>query len=112
MTAAVIVSIRVDATPLRAFEAFTAEIGEWWRPSTLFALTPRGDGRLRFEPGEGGRLVARLANGKELEVGSITVWKPGARLALTSRAHMACGDIRPRPVSSTCASKRWGTRRE
>ena len=85
MTAAVIVSIRVDATPLRAFEAFTEEIGEWWRPNPLFALTPRGDGHLRFEPGEGGRLVATLANGKEFEVGRITVWKPGERLALTWR---------------------------
>jgi hypothetical protein len=85
MTAAVIVSIRVDATPLRAFEAFTAEIGSWWRPNPLFALTPRGDGELRFEPGEGGRLVASLSNGKEFEVGRITVWKPGERLALTWR---------------------------
>jgi uncharacterized protein YndB with AHSA1/START domain len=85
MTAAVIVSIRVGATPLRAFEAFTEEIGEWWRPNPLFALTPRGDGDLRFEPGEGGRLVATLANGKEFEVGRITVWKPGERLALTWR---------------------------
>jgi hypothetical protein len=33
MTAAVIVSIRVGTTPLRAFEAFTEEIGEWWRPN-------------------------------------------------------------------------------
>jgi hypothetical protein len=73
MTAAVIISIRVDATPLRAFEAFTEEIGEWWRPNPLFALTPRGDGHLRFEPGEGGRLVATLANGKEFEVGRITL---------------------------------------
>jgi uncharacterized protein YndB with AHSA1/START domain len=85
MTAAVVVSIRVGATPLRAFEAFTEEIGEWWRPNPLFALTPRGDGHLRFEPGEGGRLVATLANGKEFEVGRITVWKPGERLALTWR---------------------------
>ena len=38
MTAAVIVSIRVGATPLWAFEAFTEEIGEWWRPNPLFAL--------------------------------------------------------------------------
>jgi hypothetical protein len=42
MTAAIIVSIRVDATPLRAFEAFTEEIGQWWRPNPFFALTPRG----------------------------------------------------------------------
>jgi hypothetical protein len=33
MTAAFIVSIRVGTTPLRAFEAFTEEIGEWWRPN-------------------------------------------------------------------------------
>ncbi|MGD2131687.1 MAG: SRPBCC domain-containing protein [Maricaulaceae bacterium] len=85
MTAAVIVSIRVAAPPLRAFEAFTEEIGEWWRPDGMFALTPRGDGYLSFEPGEGGRLVATLANGKRFEVGRITVWKPGERLALTWR---------------------------
>jgi hypothetical protein len=83
MTAAVIVSIRVDATPVRAFVIFTEEIGKWWRPNSLFALTPHGDGHLRFEPGEGGRLVAALANGKEF--GRITVWKPGERLALTWR---------------------------
>jgi len=85
MTAAVIVSIRVDAAPLRVFEAFTEEIGEWWRPNPLFALTPRGDGQLRFEPGEGGRLIATLANGKEFEVGRVSVWKPGERLAITWR---------------------------
>lgn len=85
MTAAVIVSIRVDAPPTRAFEAFTEEIGEWWRPHPLFRLTPDGDGYLRFEPGEGGRLVATLGNGKEFEVGRITIWKPGERLALTWR---------------------------
>jgi len=85
MTAAVIVSIRVGATPLQAFEAFTAEIGEWWRPNPLFALTPRGDGQLRFEPGEGGRLVATLANGKQFEVGRVILWKPGERLVLTWR---------------------------
>jgi uncharacterized protein YndB with AHSA1/START domain len=85
VTAAVIVSIRVGASPTRAFEAFTEEIGEWWRPHPLFRLTPDGDGYLRFEPGEGGRLVATLGNGKEFEVGRITVWKPGERLALTWR---------------------------
>ena len=85
MTAAVIVSLRVGASPSRAFEAFTEEIGEWWRPHPLFQLTPDGDGYLRFEPGEGGRLIATLGNGKQFEVGRITVWKPGERLALTWR---------------------------
>ncbi len=85
MTSAVIVSVRVDATPGRAFEVFTAEIGAWWRPNSLFALTPRGDGRLRFEPGEGGRLVAQLDDGAEFEIGRISVWRPGERLTLSWR---------------------------
>ncbi len=50
-----------------------------------FNLRRDGDGYLRFEPGEGGRLIATLGNGKEFEVGRITVWKPGERLALTWR---------------------------
>lgn len=85
MTASVIVSLRVGASPLRTFEAFTADIGHWWVPNPLFMLTPRGDGRLRFEPGEGGRLVTTLADGREFEIGRITLWQPGERLALTWR---------------------------
>lgn len=82
---AVIVSLRVNATPLAAFEVFTQEIGAWWRPNGLFQLTPRGDGVLRFEPGEGGRLVTDLPNGKTFEIGRITAWAPGERLAFSWR---------------------------
>lgn len=82
---AVQVSLRVRADPARAFAVFTEQIGAWWRPSALFQLTPRGDGRLRFEPGEGGRLVTTLPNGREFEVGRITAWAPGERLAFTWR---------------------------
>ncbi len=79
------VSIRVDATPAEAFRIFVDEIGEWWRPNSLFELTPKGDGALHFEPGEGGRLVATLMSGKEFEVGRITQWSPGERLSFTWR---------------------------
>ena len=85
MTSSVLVSLRVAAKPRRAFEAFTQEIGVWWRPNALFQLTPRGDGELRFEGGEGGRLVSALANGKVFEIGRITAWVPGERLAFTWR---------------------------
>lgn len=85
MTSAVIVSLRVKATPERAFEAFTQEIGAWWRPHTLFQLTPRGDGELRLEPGERGRLVTTLPNGAEFEVGRITAWSPCSLVAFTWR---------------------------
>ena len=104
MTAAVIVSIRVHATPLRAFEAFTAEIRSWWRQNPLFALTPRGDGELRFEPGEGGRLVAMLANGREFEV------HHDLEARRTACAVMAPSDIRPRPVDRARCALRSGGR--
>jgi len=82
---AVIVSLRVRATPQQAFDVFTQEIGAWWRTNRLFQLTPRGDGELRFEPGPNGRLVTTLANGEELEIGRITLWVAGERLAFTWR---------------------------
>lgn len=85
MTAAAIISLRVNVSPQRAFEAFTNDIGTWWQPHALFQLTPRGDGTLHFIPGEDGRLIAKLANGKEFEVGRIITWQPGKKLTLTWR---------------------------
>ncbi len=81
----VLVALRVAASPARAFEAFTQEIGQWWRPDPLFEITPRGDGVLAFEGGENGRLVTRLKTGKVYEIGQVTAWEPGARLAFDWR---------------------------
>jgi uncharacterized protein YndB with AHSA1/START domain len=72
----VLVALRVRASPERAFAAFTAEIGQWWRPNALFQLTPRSPGVLSFEPGPGGRLIETLSSGKVYEVGRITDWSP------------------------------------
>ena len=83
MTSKVYVALRVPTDPMRAFEAFTQEIGEWWRPGELFRITPRGDGVLAFEPGPQGRLVTRLPNGVVFEIGRISVWEPGARLVFS-----------------------------
>jgi len=82
---AVIVSLRVKASPHETFDVFTQEIALWWRPNGLFQLTPRGDGELKFEPGEGGRLITTLQNGKVFEIGRITAWAPGERLSFTWR---------------------------
>jgi len=80
---AVIVSLRVKATPELAFDVFTAEIGEWWRPHGLFALTPRGDGVLRFE-GQA-RLTTTLPDGTVFEIGRVSAWARGERLAFSWR---------------------------
>ena len=85
VTSSVQVSLRVPANPARAFTAFTEDIALWWEPSELFQITPRGDGRLAFEPGAGGRLFTTLAGGKEFEIGRVSVWEPGRRLVFQWR---------------------------
>jgi uncharacterized protein YndB with AHSA1/START domain len=83
MSSRVVVALRIAAPPARVFEAFTAEIGLWWRPNPLFAFTPRSPGVMAFEAEEGGhRLVERLASGKVFEVGKVRVWSPGERLVV------------------------------
>lgn len=85
MSSRVLVALRVAAAPARAFDVFTREIGAWWRPNPLFQFTPRSPGVLGFEPGPGGRFIETLATGKVFEIGRITAWEPGARLAFTWR---------------------------
>jgi hypothetical protein len=84
MTSRVVVSVRAPCSPIQAFEVFTEEIGEWWADNPLFRFTPRSPGTLAFQPpaadGSGGRLIERLPNGKEFEIGPIRAWSPGERL--------------------------------
>ena len=80
MASKILVALRVKATPARAFEVFTTEVGLWWRPNPLFEFTPRGPGVLAFEPGEGGRLTETLASGKVFEIGRVRAWEPPRRL--------------------------------
>jgi uncharacterized protein YndB with AHSA1/START domain len=81
MSSRVLVALRVSASPERAFEAFTAEVAQWWRPNLLFQLTPRSPGVVAFEGGLGGRFIETLPNGKVFKIGRITAWEPGVRLA-------------------------------
>ncbi len=85
MGSKVIVAIRVKASPERAFQVFTEEIGAWWRANPLFRFTPRDPGVLSFEPGEGGRLIETRAGGKVFEIGKIRAWAPPHRLAFGFR---------------------------
>lgn len=80
---AVIVALRVPATPDETFDAFTEEIGLWWQPSGLFDITPRGDGTLGFE--DRTRLITTLPNGKVYEIGRVTTWERPSRLAFSWR---------------------------
>jgi uncharacterized protein YndB with AHSA1/START domain len=81
----VLLAIRVNATPARAFAAFTEEIGQWWRPNGLFQFTRGRSGVLSFEPGSNGRLIETYADGTVFVVGEVLVWDPPRRLVVTWR---------------------------
>ena len=85
MPSSIYVALRVAATPERAFDVFTREIGLWWCHDGLFSFTRRGNGRLALEPGEGGRLTETFDDGSEFEIGRVRTWEPPARLVLSWR---------------------------
>jgi uncharacterized protein YndB with AHSA1/START domain len=82
----VLVALRIAAPPARVFAAFTAEIGQWWRPHGLFEPNARADGRLAVEPGVDGRVLETYPDGEPYEVGRIRVWDPPGRLVFSWRA--------------------------
>ena len=53
----VLVALRVDATPERAFAAFTNDIDRWWRPNEQFQFSVGRSGTQSCEPGPAGSLV-------------------------------------------------------
>jgi uncharacterized protein YndB with AHSA1/START domain len=109
VTSRILVSLRVAVPPERAFAAFVGEIGAWWRPNALFRFTPGAPGRLAFEPGLGGRLTETVADGETFEIGRITIWQPGARLAFTWRQASFAADQLTRV--EVCGSRRSKTGR-
>ncbi len=85
MGSRVLVALHVAASPERAFDLFTENIGEWWLSNGLFQFTTRGPGRLAFEPGPSGRLVENLPDGEVFEIGRIRVWERPSRLVFRWR---------------------------
>src|SRR4051794_3034896 len=85
MPSSVFVALRVAATPERAFDVFTREIGLWWQHNDLFQFTRRGGGTLALEPGEGGHLTETYDDGAVFEIGRVQVWQPPQRLVLSWR---------------------------
>lgn len=85
MGAKIMVSIRLKVAPVVAFELFTSKVDDWWRKGPKYRMGPQG--RLRFEPGEGGRLIEIYdeAAGDLFEIGRILVWRPGERLVFEWR---------------------------
>jgi len=85
VTSRVIVSLRVAATPQRAFEVFARDIGIWWHRTICFALRRAHPARSRWKQARTMAFTETLADGKVFEIGRVTSWEPGRRLALSWR---------------------------
>jgi activator of Hsp90 ATPase-like protein len=67
------VTVEVEVDPATAFDLFTRDIAAWWRADR--SLWGDSEGELRFEDG-------RLMQGTA-EIGHVSVWEPGPRLAFS-----------------------------
>ena len=78
--------VEVQVDPDTAFTAFTDEMDLWWQRGPINFYDAARAVAMRCEPGVGGRLleVYDEATGEALELGRITVWEPGERLAWLS----------------------------
>ena len=73
-------SICVQASPLQAFEFFTAGIDKWWPKSHGIGRAPIR--RIVLEPFIGGRWYNDLEDGSDVTVGHVRAWEPGRRFVV------------------------------
>jgi uncharacterized protein YndB with AHSA1/START domain len=75
--------VLVEATPQEAFHLFTDEIALWWRRDSRYWNDPARAVSIRIEPGVGGRFLELYEDDEHFELGRVTAWEPGERLAFT-----------------------------
>jgi uncharacterized glyoxalase superfamily protein PhnB len=86
-------TVNVSVDPKNAFAAFTAEIDSWWVRGPINFFDSGRAVAMRIEPGVGGR-VLEVYEDDALELGRITVWEPGERLAYESLVDDTEVDVR------------------
>jgi hypothetical protein len=85
--------VEVSADPGPAFAAFTDEIDSWWVRGAINFFDAARAIEMRIEPEVDGR-VLEVYEGDALELGRITVWEPGTRLAYRSSVDDSEIDVR------------------
>ena len=78
--APIVQTVKVKADPARAFELFTARIGQWWPHGQGIGAEPLVE--VVIEPRVGGRWFERSASGAETQWGEVLAWDPPGRLLL------------------------------
>lgn len=73
-------TIRVKASPSRAFEVFTQGMSRWWPLThTILKVEPKDH---ILEPRVGGRWYQQGVDGSECDTGKVLVWEPPLKLVL------------------------------
>lgn len=103
----VLKSVWVATTPEMAFRRFTAEIDTWW-PRATHSVSEERCRTVRFEGGEGGRLVEEDDQGIVHPWGDVRVWEPPHRLAFSW--HPGRGPDTAQDVEVTFTAEDDGTR--
>jgi uncharacterized glyoxalase superfamily protein PhnB len=93
--------VEVAADPDTAFAAFTQELDLWWVRGPINHFAGGRALAMRCEPGVGGRLL-EVYEDDALELGRITVWEPGKRLAWSSSLDDVSIDVSFSPAGSGC----------
>ena len=79
--APIVRTVIVKASPQRAFDAFTADIVQWWPKDHTIGAQPFA--QVVMEPRVGGRWFERDADGAETNWGKVLAWDPPGRVVLT-----------------------------
>lgn len=91
--------VEVAVAPETAFRAFTEEMDLWWvRGPINFYDAARAIAKV-CEPGVGGRILEVYESGDPLEVGRITVWRPGEVVAWDSSVDDVRTEVRFTPAA-------------
>jgi uncharacterized protein YndB with AHSA1/START domain len=84
--APIVKSVRVRATPDRAFEIFTTNVARWWPPSYTIGQSPIK--QVVIEPRTGGSWYEIGEDGSECRWGDVLAWSPPTGLMLAWRIGM------------------------
>jgi uncharacterized protein YndB with AHSA1/START domain len=75
-------SIVVRRAPSEAFEIFTARLSDWW-PLAMFSIHQAEAATCGFEPRVGGAVYEMSKSGVRGIWGTVLVWEPPGRFAMT-----------------------------
>jgi uncharacterized protein YndB with AHSA1/START domain len=76
-------TVEIPVDPATAFSVFTDEIDAWYERGRYSWNVPERASGIRFEDG---RLLELHDDGDAYEMGRVTVWEPGRRLAFAYRS--------------------------